>query len=502
VPASRLGQVSLILDRSTSSTKEGQTMDAQTMDAQRMDAQRMDAQRMDTQAMQPPVPMTAPPPNPAAGPRPQGALTTFLLSPISGSTWRAVVAIILGFIVSIASFSIVASLFSAGASVLLFLIGIPVIALGIEVARLTARIERWRMTLIDDRPLIARPYRSLDPNPTAPLGTRLRAWAEAEFLDSSRWYDIAYVVVAFPLAIIEFVASLVLWSVSVAFLLTPLAFLAARSVGSFYWPLHSVVGPGEAAVIFFVIGLVLLPIAASATRGMAVLHRSVVEGILCLSPAEALRRDNERLRGSRAATVELEAAELRRVERDIHDGAQQRLVSLAIDLALAEGKVDSDPEVAKTLVAGARDQARQALADLRDVVRGTAPAILLDRGLGAALAAVAGRSAIPTYVDDGLAPGTRLSPAVERAAYFAVSEALTNVAKHGGATRADVALRRDVDRLTITIRDDGQGGAAITEGGGLAGLRDRVEALDGSLAIESPAGGPTMVTVELPLGAA
>ena len=457
---------------------------------------------MDTQAMQPPTPMDAPIPKPSAEPPARGLLATFLLSPISGSTWRAVVAILLGFIVSVASFSIVASLFSAGGSVLLVIIGVPILALGIEVARLTARIERWRMTLVDDRPLIARPYKPLDPNPAAPLGTRLRTWAEAEFLDASRWYDVAYVVVAFPLAIVEFVVSLVLWSVSVAFLLTPLAYLAARSVGVAYWPSGSVVGPSEAAVIFFAIGLVLLPIAATATRGMAVLHRSVVEGILCLSPAEALRRDNERLRGSRAAAVELEAAELRRVERDIHDGAQQRLVSLAIDLALAEGKVDSDPEAAKTLVAGARDQARQALADLRDVVRGTAPAILLDRGLGAALAAVAGRSAIPTYVDDGLAPGTRLSPAVERAAYFAVSEALANVAKHGGATRADVSLRPGVGRLTVTIRDDGRGGAAVTEGGGLAGLRDRVEALDGSLAIESPAGGPTTVTVELPLGAA
>ena len=456
---------------------------------------------MDTQAMQPPAPMTAPTPKPSTGPQARGAFATFVLSPISGSTWRAVVAILLGFIVSIASLSIVASLFSAGGSVLLIVIGIPIIALGIEVARLTARIERWRMTLIDDRPLIPRPYRPLDPNPAAPLGTRLRTWAEAEFLDSSRWYDVAYVVVAFPLAIIEFVVSLVLWSVSAAFLLTPLALLAARSAGALYWPPSSPVSAGEGAVVFFLIGLVLLPIAATATRGMAVLHRSVVEGILCLSPAEALRRDNDRLRGSRAAAVELEAAELRRVERDIHDGAQQRLVSLAIDLALAEGKVDSDPEAAKTLMSGARDQARQALADLRDVVRGSAPGILLDRGLGAALAAVAGRSAIPTYVDDGLAPGTRLSPAVERAAYFAVSEALANVGKHGGATRADVSLRRDVGRLIVTIRDDGRGGAAVTEGGGLAGLRDRVQALDGSLAVESPAGGPTILTVELPLGA-
>ncbi|HKB27763.1 MAG TPA: sensor domain-containing protein, partial [Candidatus Limnocylindrales bacterium] len=245
--------------------------------------------------MQPPVPMDTPKP----GSRKRSQLETFVLSPISPATWRAVAAILLGFIISVASFSIVASLFSSGGSVLIVVIGIPIIALGIEAARLTARIERWRMLLIDDRPLIPRPYRPLDPNPDAPVGTRLRTWAEAEFLDSSRWYDVAYVVVAFPLAIVEFVVSLVLWLVSIAFLLTPLAFLAARSARAFNWPASAPVSAGEAAVMFFAIGLVLLPIAASATRGMAVLHRSVVEGILCLSPAEALRRDNERLRGSR-----------------------------------------------------------------------------------------------------------------------------------------------------------------------------------------------------------
>lgn len=208
---------------------------------------------------------------------------------------------------------------------------------------------------------------------------------------------------------------------------------------------------------------------------------------------------HDKLASSRARIVDAGDAERRRLERNLHDGAQQRLVMLAIDLSLAEDKVDADPARAKALIAGARDQARQALGEIRDVVRGTAPAILLDRGLVAALGAVAGRSAIPTYLDSAVAPNERLPHAVERAAYYVVSEALTNVAKHAGATRCDVTIRREPHRLGVWVRDDGHGGAAIRPGGGLAGLRDRVEALDGKLLLHSPAGGPTILYVELPL---
>jgi signal transduction histidine kinase len=256
--------------------------------------------------------------------------------------------------------------------------------------------------------------------------------------------------------------------------------------------------PGLTVAFLFVVGLVLLPVAASATRGMAILHRAVVEGLLCISPSEALRRDNERLRGSRSAAIELEASELRRIERDLHDGAQQRLVMLAIDLSLAEDKIETDPAAAKVLVAEARDQARLALGELRDVVRGAAPAILLDRGLAAALSAVASRSPIPTYVDSTLAQGERLPHGVERAAYYVVSEALTNVAKHGHATRCAVRLIRQPGWLFVEIRDDGSGGATLVPGGGLAGLRDRVEALDGRLELLSPIGGGTIIRVSLP----
>jgi signal transduction histidine kinase len=252
--------------------------------------------------------------------------------------------------------------------------------------------------------------------------------------------------------------------------------------------------------IAVLVGLALVPVAASVSRGLIILHRAVVEGLLCVDPTEALRQDVERLRGSRSAALELEATELRRIERDLHDGAQQRLVALAIDLGLAEDRIDSDPASAKTLVADAREQARLALTELRDLVRGTAPAILLDRGLVPALGAVAGGCPVATVVDSGLQPGERLPAAVERAAYFVVAESLANVAKHSSAMRCDVSLRREGPSLVVEIRDDGVGGATVVSGGGLAGLRDRVEALDGNLALSSPPGGPTVVRVELPTG--
>jgi signal transduction histidine kinase len=420
-------------------------------------------------------------------------LVTFALSPINPASWRALAAILLGFVFVVTAFTVVTSLLSFGASLILILVGIPFIALGVEAARLFARVEVWRMTLVDDRPLIQRPHRPLQALEGQPFEARIRGWFEAVFLDSARWYDLGYVAVSFPLAIVEFIVAVTLWLLAVAFVVAPVLVLLARVAGA--QPGVSVWVMG----IVLVIGLVLLPVAASATRGMAVLHRYVVEAILCISPAEALQRENERLRESRSAAVELEASELRRIERDLHDGAQQRLVMLAIDLSLAEGKVDEDPTAAKTLIAGARDQARQALAEIREVVRGTAPAILLDRGLVAALGAVAGRSAVPTFVDSDLPAGERLPHAVERAAYYVVSEALTNVGKHAGATRCEITLRRQPARLGIWVRDDGRGGAALAPGGGLSGLRDRVEALDGKLLLYSPAGGPTVLHVELPL---
>lgn len=433
---------------------------------------------------------------PASRPDPVGA---FLRSPLDPTTWRATVAIVLGFGISVVSLSTLSTLFSIGGSLLILFVGIPFIGLGIESAKLFARLERWRMTLIDRRPLLAHPYRQFEARPRPPYGPWLRQWAEAEFLDQNRWRDVVYVVVSFPLMILEFTVEVTLWALALGLVVVPLAYAALRpdwvnlSLGGIP------IGETQVILVSVLVGLGLVPVAASVSRGLMTMHRAVVEGLLCVSASKALRQDVERLRDSRSAALEMEANELRRIERDLHDGAQQRLVMLAIDLGRAADRLDTDPASAKVLIADATLQARQALAELRDLVRGVAPSILIDRGLVAALGAVAGRCAVPTVIDSALAAGERLPDAVERAAYFVVAETLANVAKHSAATRCDVSLHREPGRLVVDVRDDGAGGATVQPGGGLAGLRDRVQALDGALTVSSPLGGPTVVRVELPM---
>ncbi|TMC59652.1 MAG: sensor histidine kinase, partial [Chloroflexi bacterium] len=231
------------------------------------------------------------------------------------------------------------------------------------------------------------------------------------------------------------------------------------------------------------------------------LHRAVVTGLLCTSESRELRRQVETLRTSRSAVLDVEASELHRIERDLHDGAQQRLVALTIDLGLATERLDTDPAAARQLILDGQEQAREALAEIRDLVRGIAPSILLDRGLAAALESIVGRGPVPTVLVSELAPGERLTPATERAAYFVATEALANVAKHSGAEHGEVRCRREGSRLVVEVWDDGHGGARVEPGGGLAGLANRIAGVDGSFAVSSPPGGPTIVHAEIPISA-
>ncbi|GIK76425.1 MAG: hypothetical protein BroJett022_01150 [Actinomycetes bacterium] len=198
---------------------------------------------------------------------------------------------------------------------------------------------------------------------------------------------------------------------------------------------------------------------------------------------------------TRRGALDVQAQELRRIERDLHDGAQARLVALSMQLGRAEERLGDRPED-RELVRAARAEAGAAIAELRDLARGIAPPVLADRGLAAALAALGGRSAIPVEVE--VEAGERLAPAIESVAYFVVAESLTNAAKHAGpGARASVRVERDADLLRAVVADEGAGGADPA-GSGLSGLRNRVEAVDGKLVIESPPGTGTTVTVELP----
>jgi signal transduction histidine kinase len=404
-------------------------------------------------------------------------LRAFLLAPIHPTTWYANGAIILGLFVATAAFSVIVALISTGLTILLAGIGILFIAAAIECGRLVARIERWRVFVGETERPVAHPYR--------PFRGSILDLLRAEFADEARWRDLIYVAIDFPLALFEFLIVGLAWA-GALFLLTLPAWFEPPRVLPPLW-------------LASVAGLILLFVAASMSQGVIALHRQVVRGLLCTSESRELRRQVETLRESRSAVIDVEASELSRIERDLHDGAQQRLVMLSIDLGLATERIDTDPEGAKQLVRASQEQAREALAEIRRLVRGIAPSILLDRGLVAAIESITGRGPVRTTVRSELPPGERLPPAVERTAYFVVSEALANVAKHSGATSSEVRVGREGGSLEVEVEDDGHGGASVEPGGGLAGLASRVAGVDGTFEVTSPAGGPTLVRALIPL---
>ncbi|MEW1722566.1 histidine kinase [Streptomyces sp. NPDC093109] len=221
------------------------------------------------------------------------------------------------------------------------------------------------------------------------------------------------------------------------------------------------------------------------------------------SPSALLAERVEELTATRAGAIAAHGAELRRIERDLHDGTQARLVSLSMRIGLAKRAYDRDPDGARRLLDDAQHQAEEALTELRHVVRGIHPPILTDRGLAGAVRALAASSGLDVTVqvqglEDGAESGARVPAAVEAAAYFVVAEALTNAAKYSGSDTAEVWLAGTRTGLVVMVRDEGRGGADETGGSGLVGMRRRVAALDGTVTVTSPQGGPTVIDVELP----
>ncbi|KRC62953.1 hypothetical protein ASE14_03925 [Agromyces sp. Root81] len=259
---------------------------------------------------------------------------------------------------------------------------------------------------------------------------------------------------------------------------------------------------GEAA-FEFVIGLIFLAALPFVFRGLTLLHDVIARGVLGAWRSEALEREVAQLAASRGAAVQAEDASLRRLERDIHDGPQQRLVRLQMDLAAIERKIDRDPESARELLGEAREQARETLDELRALSRGFAPPILQDRGLAVALQSVAARSPIPVTVEIELPTDAALPATIERNAYFVAAELLTNAVKHAEASGIRLTVStRDTGAtghwLDLWVTDNGRGGASQTAGHGLAGLEDRVQGLRGLLVVDSPVGGPTTVGAHIP----
>jgi signal transduction histidine kinase len=242
-------------------------------------------------------------------------------------------------------------------------------------------------------------------------------------------------------------------------------------------------------------GLALLAAAPWVTAGVAALDVRITQALLGPSRAEELEHRVERLTQTRAGAVDAADAERRRLERNLHDGTQQRLVSLAMNLGMAKAQT-ATVEEAHEAIAEAHEEAKAALAELRNLIRGLHPPVLEDRGLDAALSGVAARMPIPVRLTVNVPH--RPPPTIEAVAYFVVSEGLTNITKHAQASQAEVFVQRDGDRLHIIVTDDGVGGADPARGTGLAGLARRAESVDGTLEIASPPGGPTLLTVDLP----
>ncbi|MFE1295411.1 MULTISPECIES: sensor histidine kinase [unclassified Streptomyces] len=416
-----------------------------------------------------------------------------LRAPFEARSWREFGYVLLGLPIGITLFVFAVTMISLGAGLLVTFLGIPVLAAALAGCRGFGALERAR----------ARGLLGLDVADPEPLRVRKRSlmgWIGAVLKSGSSWRHVLYALLQFPWAVFSFAVAVAFWAYGWAMLTYPLWFwvfpmYAGQGGLQLYGDEHHRIyldNPFEITVTVLV-GAVFTMAAPWIVRALTAVDRLMVAGLL--GPSRLGARVVE-LESDRGVVVDTAAADLRRIERDLHDGAQARLVNLAMDLGLAKEKLREDPRAAARMVDEAHGEVKTALQELRDLARGIHPAVLTDRGLDAALSAVASRCPVPVRVEVDLP--SRPAPAIEGIAYFTVSELLQNVGKHSGARSATVDVWRADDRLMLQVMDDGVGGAAPGAGTGLRGLTERLSAVDGILAVDSPAGGPTRITAELP----
>lgn len=357
---------------------------------------------------------------------------------------KSIAYMISSFALRLVQFVLVVTLSLVGIATTVIWVGIPILLWTTSMVRGFGDLERRWV-----RRMLGTP---LPPADRAPVeGGVLRRW-RMRLVDSTTWRDLAYLLIAFPLSVVEFAVGLA------SIVLVPMAIWVAPWIG---W-----------------------------------VHGSLAIALLGPNRAERLRVKAQQLQASRARGVDAAEAERRRIERDLHDGAQQRLVAVALNLGRVKNKLDKEPDAVRALIEEAHTDAKLAVSELRDLARGIYPAVLGDRGLDAALSALAAKTPIPVEVSVDIEP--RPPAAVETTAYFIAGETLTNVAKHSGATEAQVKAWRTNDKVIIEITDNGHGGAEVRPGGGLAGLADRAATIDGVMTVVSPEGGPTVVRADLP----
>ncbi|MEU3371922.1 sensor domain-containing protein [Streptomyces sp. NPDC006660] len=362
-------------------------------------------------------------------------------------TWKEIVHLLANLPLGVFGFAYVVVVVVLGLGLSVTVIGLPLLAAGLLGARQLGKAERARA-----RALLGVRVEESTPIPASPRRHGgLLPWLWTSLRDPVAWRNVLYEFVRLPWGILTFTVTVVS------------LFLA--------WP---------------VLGFVV--------RGLSNVDRMMVRSLL--SPSDSLERRIAELESDRGVVVDTAAADLRRIERDLHDGAQARLVALAMGLGLAKEKLLEDPDAAAVMVDEAHGEVKLALRELRDLARGIHPAVLTDRGLDAALSSVASRCTVPVTVAVDLP--ARPAAAIEGIAYFTVSELLQNISKHSRARTASVEVWRSAERLLIQVEDDGVGGARIGGGTGMAGLAERLDAVDGLLVLESPEGGPTVVTAELP----
>ncbi|MGW3418589.1 sensor histidine kinase [Streptomyces phaeochromogenes] len=420
-------------------------------------------------------------------------LPAALRAPIEARSWREFGYLMLSLPISIIMFTFAVTMVSLGAGLLVTFLGVPVLAAGLAGCRGLGALERTR----------ARGLLGLDVAAPEPLRMSKRgamAWVGAMLKSGASWRHLLYAVLHFPWAVFAFSVAISFWTYGWAMLTYPLWFWLFPVYGGqdglqLYGDQgHSIYldNPFEITVTALV-GLLLTMATPWIVRALTQVDRLLVHGLL--GPSKLATRVVE-LESDRGVVIDTAAADLRRIERDLHDGAQARLVALAMDLGLAKEKLTEDPEAAARMVGEAHGEVKTALQELRDLARGIHPAVLTDRGLDAALSSVASRCTVPVQVDVDLP--ARPAPAIEGIAYFTVSELLQNISKHSGATRASVDVWRIENRLMIQVVDNGVGGADVAAGSGLAGLAERLDAVDGILVVDSPVAGPTRITAELP----
>ncbi|MGW7485903.1 sensor histidine kinase [Streptomyces sp. NPDC054786] len=431
----------------------------------------------------------------AYAPHPRGSrVPEGLRAPFSGRTWREFLYLLLSLPLSIVMFTYATVVISLGAGLLVTFLGIPVLAGGLAGVRALGGLERAR----------ARTLLRLDvddPEPVRPAKPSLMGWVGAVLKSGASWRHLLYSLLHFPWALFSFIFSVTFWTLGWGLLTYPL----------WRWTFPAYVGrsgiqlwgdgrgngayldtPAETAVTCGV-GLLLVLAGPWVIHGLTQMDRVMVHGLLGPS---ALATRVSQLESDRGVAVDTAAADLRRIERDLHDGAQARLVSLAMDLGLARSKLAEDPEAAAKMVDEAHGEVKIALQELRDLARGIHPAILTDRGLGPALSALSARCTVPVTVTVDL--DHRPAAAIEGIAYFTASELLQNVSAHAQATSATLDVWHAADRIMVLVTDNGRGGAHTGSGTGLAGLAERLDSVDGLLIVDSPAGGPTCITAELP----